>query len=99
MVAGRSSYFGADYYINEQNSITAAYFRVEIKDTDETFLNYNLTNDVQIENTILRTGNSIENRNYNQLETNYTVRSVRRGKKLLLIFNTIFGIVTRTGIC
>jgi len=64
---GASGYFGADYYINDKNSITLAYLRYQTKDTDFTTLDYLLDS-----NEITREGNSVENRNYNQIEANYT---------------------------
>jgi len=69
---GRSGYFGGDYYINDKNSITLAYFRAETMDSDLTKLNYTLTEEGNTTNELLRTGNSLENRNYNQIEFNYT---------------------------
>ena len=38
---GQFFYFGTDYYINDNNIITAAFLRNETKDGDETDLNYN----------------------------------------------------------
>ncbi len=64
---GASGYFGADYYINNYNSITLAYLRNQTKDTDFTTLDYVLDS-----NKLTREGNSLENRNYNQIEANYT---------------------------
>ena len=64
---GASGYFGGDYFINDFNSITLAYYRNQTKDTDFTTLNYLLNS-----SSIIREGNSLENRNYNQIEANYT---------------------------
>ncbi|MGK0363331.1 MAG: outer membrane receptor protein involved in Fe transport, partial [Saprospiraceae bacterium] len=83
---GRSGYFGADYSFDEQNSITLAYFRAETKDTDLTLLNYNLENNIGGKNDFLRTGNSVEARNYNQIEANYTHEFLRKGEKLTFDF-------------
>jgi len=87
---GRSVYFGSDYYIDEQNSITLAYFRAETKDTDLTLLNYNLENPAGGKNDFLRTGNSVEERNYNQIEANYTHEFLRKGEKLSFDFQYDF---------
>ncbi len=87
---GRSGYFGADYYINAQNSITLAYFRAETMDTDLTLLNYNLENPNGGKNDFLRTGNSVESRNYNQIEANYTHEFLNKGEKLTFDFQYDF---------
>jgi len=87
---GRSGYFGMDYNFDEQNSVTLAYFRAETKDTDETFLNYNLADGLGGKNDFLRTGNSVENRNYNQIEANYTHNFLRKGEKLTFDFQYDF---------
>ncbi len=87
---GRSAYFGADYNMNEQNSITLAYFRAETKDTDLTLLNYNLENATGGKNDFLRTGNSVESRNYNQIEANYTHEFLQKGEKLTFDFQYDF---------
>jgi len=87
---GRSGYFGADYYFDEQNSITLAYFRAETKDTDLTLLNYNLEDGSGGKNDFLRTGNSVEERNYNQIEANYTHEFLTKGEKLTFDFQYDF---------
>ncbi|MFT5765616.1 MAG: outer membrane receptor protein involved in Fe transport, partial [Saprospiraceae bacterium] len=81
---GRSGYIGGDYNFNDQNSITLAYFRSETKDTDLTFLTYNLKDDAQGESNILREGNSVENRDYNQLESNFTRTFKEKGRKFTI---------------
>lgn len=87
---GRSGYFGGDYYIDAQNTITLAYYRSETKDTDLTFLNYELGNPEQEMFNFLRTGNSIENRNYNQIELNYTHDFTLKNEKLTFDFQYDF---------
>ncbi|MFK7807513.1 MAG: TonB-dependent receptor [Saprospiraceae bacterium] len=87
---GRSGYFGADYYINDNNTITLAYFRAETKDTDETILDYKLRTDGQDETSIRTNGNSVENRNYNQFEFNYTSKLAKKGQKFTVDFQYDF---------
>lgn len=87
---GRSGYFGGDYYFNDKNSITLAYFRAETKDTDMTELNYNLSTEGNNTNELLRTGNSVENRNYNQLEFNYSHDFEEKNHQLTVDFQYDF---------
>ncbi|MBK1896039.1 TonB-dependent receptor [Chryseobacterium paridis] len=76
-------YFGADYQINDHNTITAAFLRNSTRDHDKTRLNY-LYSDKRgaIDSSLSRNGESWEKRSYNQLEFNYTKIFHRVGKKL-----------------
>ncbi|MFT6706516.1 MAG: outer membrane receptor protein involved in Fe transport [Flavobacteriales bacterium] len=87
---GRNIYLGADYYLNDNNTFTIAYFRAKTKDTDLTLLNYKLNTDGKSETNILTTGNSVENRNYNQIESNYTKTFTRKGQKFTVDFQYDF---------
>lgn len=87
---GRSAYFGSDFYLNNKNTITAAYYRSATKDTDVTSLKYQLDNETEGKRNILRTGNSVENRNYNQVELNYTKTFDEKGKKFTTEFQYDF---------
>lgn len=82
---GASGYFGADYYINDYNSLTLAYLRNQTKDTDFTTLDYLLDS-----NEITREGNSVENRNYNQIEANYTRTFAAENTKFTIDFQYDF---------
>lgn len=73
---GKLLYLGADYLINDQNTITAAFFKNATKDHDKTALNYNYS----LDSTLIRQGESWEKRAYNQLEFNYT-RTFKAPKK------------------
>jgi outer membrane receptor protein involved in Fe transport len=78
----RLLYFGADYLLNEQNTITAAFLKNATHDHDKTTLHYNYTSNIQAaDSTLLRSGESWEKRNYNQLEFNYTRTFRQPGKK------------------
>lgn len=87
---GRSGYFGGDFYLNDYHTFTLAYYRSETKDTDQTLLNYELRDDLNFEQNILRNGNSVEHRNYNQLEANYTRTFEEKAKKLTIDFQYDF---------
>lgn len=79
---GRILYLGADYAINERNTITAAFLSNETRDRDRTSLEYAYaTAEGQPDSTLLRNGDSRENRSYNQLEFNYTRLFAQAGRK------------------
>ncbi len=69
---GKLFYFGTDYYINDKNTITLAYYRNETEDTDTTTLDYNISTSINNKTSVFTLGNSKEKRDYNQLEANYT---------------------------
>ncbi|MBB6238628.1 outer membrane receptor protein involved in Fe transport [Pedobacter sp. AK013] len=78
---GRLVYFGADYQPDSLNTITMAYLRNATKDHDKTTLGYNYFSSAP-DSSLVRTGESWENRNYNQVEFNYTRIFKKPGKKL-----------------
>ncbi|WP_020536466.1 TonB-dependent receptor domain-containing protein [Lewinella cohaerens] len=86
---GRSFYVGGDYYWNDNNSVTLAFFRADTKDTDFTALSYDIT-DEQATSTLLREGNSLERRDYNQLEANYTRTYEQPGQRWTIDFQYDF---------
>lgn len=76
-------YFGADFKINDHNTITAAFMRNSTHDHDKTQLNYLYSNkNGIIDSSLTRKGESWEKRSYNQLEFNYTKNFAKAGKKL-----------------
>lgn len=76
-------YFGADFKINDHNTITAAFMRNSTHDHDKTQLNYLYSNkNGAIDSSLIRKGESWEKRSYNQLEFNYTKNFAKAGKKL-----------------
>ncbi|TDQ10991.1 TonB-dependent receptor domain-containing protein [Pedobacter metabolipauper] len=78
----RLLYFGADYQLDSRNSLTAAYLRNATYDHDKTRLNYGYSgNNGDLDSSLNRTGESWENRSYNQMEFNYTRTFIRPGKK------------------
>lgn len=80
---GKLLYFGADFKINDHNTVTAAFMRNATKDHDKTSLNYLYSNrNGVIDSSLSRRGESWENRSYNQLEFNYTKTFKKAGKKL-----------------
>jgi outer membrane receptor protein involved in Fe transport len=75
-------YVGADYFVNERNTLTAAFLRDETRDRDRTTLRYDYTDaHGQADSTLRRDGASRENRSYNQLEFNYTRLFAQAGRK------------------
>lgn len=68
---GKLLYLGADYFLNEHNTITAAYLMNATKDHDKTRINYDYRNH-NLDSNLIRNGESWEKRSYNQLEFNYT---------------------------
>jgi hypothetical protein len=71
---GKLLYFGADYFISEHQTITAAFLKNSTHDNDKTNLLYdysNPSNNIQ-DSTLTRHGKSLEKRDYSQLEFNYT---------------------------
>nr|WP_294781284.1 outer membrane beta-barrel family protein [uncultured Flavobacterium sp.] len=70
---GKLIYLGADYFIGEHQTITAAFLKNATKDIDKTNLLYHYNNAANAKDSILaREGKSVENRDYNQFEFNYT---------------------------
>lgn len=78
----RLFYFGTDYQINKQNTLTAAFLRNATNDHDKTRLNYLYSGKGGgVDSSLNRSGESWEKRSYNQLEFNYTRNFDRAGKK------------------
>jgi len=79
---GRVFYAGADYFINERNTVTAAFLKNDTRDHDKTSLQYDYTNaEGQPDSMLHRNGESRERRSYNQLEFNYTRLFAQVGRK------------------
>lgn len=88
---GQIFYFGTDFYADENNTFTLAYFRNETQDTDKTELFYDIsTNENTTETSLFTLGNSKEERAYNQLEANYTKTFEKKGKRLTIDFQYDF---------
>ncbi|SFH04028.1 TonB-dependent receptor domain-containing protein [Pedobacter insulae] len=80
---GKLLYFGIDYQVNAKNTVTAAFLRNATDDHDKTQLRYLYSNkDGAIDSSLNRNGESWEQRNYNQVEFNYTRNFNTSGKKL-----------------
>jgi outer membrane receptor protein involved in Fe transport len=77
---GKLLYLGADYFISDKHTMTAAYLWNGTKDHDLTESNYAYRNPVQ-DSALVRNGESKERRNYNQLEYNYTQLFKKVGQK------------------
>jgi len=79
---GKLIYLGADYFIDEHRTITAAFLKNATRDDDKTRLlyDYNSANNVQ-DSILTREGKSLEKRDYNQFEFNYTQTFKKPSKK------------------
>jgi outer membrane receptor protein involved in Fe transport len=71
---GKLLYLGADYFINEHETITAAFLKNATHDNDKTHLMYDYGDfgSAAKDSVLSRDGKSLEKRNYNQFEFNYT---------------------------
>jgi len=81
---GKLLYMGADYFINENQTITAAFLKNATHDNDKTNLQYNYDSDLgnsTPDSLLTRHGKSLEKRNYSQLELNYTRTFKQKAKK------------------
>ena len=78
---GKLLYVGADYQINDQQTVTMAFLKNSTHDHDKTAINYNYTSKNGADSSLLRNGESWERRSYNQLEFNYTRKFKQPGKK------------------
>ena len=80
---GRLLYFGFDYYLNERNTLTASFLKNATRDHDKTTLQYDYTQPGPApDSSLLRTGESLERRSYQQLDFNYTRLFAQAGRKL-----------------
>ena len=87
---GTMYYIGTDYSFNDKNTITVAYYRNETKDTDATYLNYDFLNLDTKTQTLFTQGNSKEERDYNQIEANYTKLFETEGRRFSMDFQYDF---------
>ncbi|MDQ1166052.1 outer membrane beta-barrel family protein [Flavobacterium sp. SORGH_AS_0622] len=70
---GKLIYLGSDYYIDEHRTATAAFLKNATQDDDKTQLFYDYSSINNPKDSVLtREGKSLEKRDYNQLELNYT---------------------------
>jgi len=81
---GKLLYMGADYFINEHQTITAAFLKNATHDNDKTDLRYQYDSDLgntTPDSLLTRHGKSLEKRDYSQLEFNYTRTFKQKAKK------------------
>jgi outer membrane cobalamin receptor len=78
---GKLMYLGADYFFDDHHTITAAFLKNATHDNDKTHLKYDYSNDTSLDSTLIRQGKSLEKRDYNQLEFNYTQTFKQEAKK------------------
>lgn len=79
---GKLLYLGADYFINEHETITAAFLKNATHDNDKTHLMYDYGDfgSAAKDSVLSRDGKSLEKRDYNQFEFNYT-RTFKQSEK------------------
>lgn len=78
---GKLIYIGADFYIDEHRTITTAFLKNATRDDDKTRLLYDYSSNNAKDSTLTREGKSLEKRDYNQLEFNYTQTFKKPSKK------------------
>jgi outer membrane receptor protein involved in Fe transport len=81
---GKLLYMGADYFINEHQTITAAFLKNATHDNDKTDLRYQYDSDLSHttpDSLLTRHGKSLEKRDYSQIEFNYTRTFQQKAKK------------------
>ena len=80
---GKLLYFGADYFISEHQTITAAFLKNATHDNDKTHLlyDYSHANSTVRDSILTRDGKSLEKRDYSQLEFNFTQTFKQAAKK------------------
>ncbi|OUR93189.1 hypothetical protein A9Q87_05760 [Flavobacteriales bacterium 34_180_T64] len=84
-------YFGMDYYLNEQNTITASYYKVLIDRNNRANYNYNYFDEQQVLDSIITRNETYnEPMDHNQLEINYAKTFEKEGKKLSVDFQYDF---------
>lgn len=85
---GKLLYFGADYFINDHQTITAAFLKNATHDDDKTDLIYEYGSNPgnKIPDSLLtRNGKSLEKRDYSQFEFNYTRTFKQKAKKWTVV--------------
>lgn len=86
-----SLYFGLDYFLNEENIITASYYKMLIDRNNKVNYNYNYFDELQtLDSTVVRGEKYHEPMNHNQLELNYAKTFDKEGKKLTIDFQYDF---------
>lgn len=86
-----SFYVGLDYFLSEQSTLTAAYYKVLIDRNNKVDYNYNYFNDLNsLDSTLIRGEKYYEPMDHNQLELNYEKTFDKEGKKLTIDFQYDF---------
>ena len=86
-----SLYFGLDYFLNEQNTITASYYKVLIDRNNKVNYSYNYFDTLNaMDSTVVRSEKYHEPMDHNQLELSYVKTFGKKGKKLTVDFQYDF---------
>jgi len=87
----KSIYIGTDYFINDQNTITASYYKILRKYKNKIQYGYNYFNDQNLpDSTIVSYQDYYEPQDHNQLELTYLKTFDTEGKKLSFDFQYDF---------
>lgn len=86
-----SFYVGLDYFLSEQSTLTAAYYKVLIDRNNKVDYDYNYFNELNaLDSTVVRGETYHEPMDHNQLELNYEKTFDKEGKKLTIDFQYDF---------
>jgi len=86
-----SFYFGLDYFLNDQSTLTASYYKILIDRNNSAKYNYNYFDALHdLESTVVRNEKYHEPMDHNQLELNYAKTFDKEGKKLTIDFQYDF---------
>ncbi|MBS7233715.1 TonB-dependent receptor [Flavobacterium psychroterrae] len=87
---GQLFYGGLDYSFNSKETFTLAYNINHTNDSDKSVINYDYFINNKLDNGLLRTGKSKENRSYNQVEMNYLRTFDKKDRKFTIDFQYDF---------
>lgn len=84
-------YVGLDYFLSDQSTLTAAYYKVLIDRNNKVNYNYNYFNALNaLDSTVVRNEKYYEPMDHNQLELSYIKTFDKEGKKLTVDFQYDF---------
>ncbi|WP_187696520.1 TonB-dependent receptor domain-containing protein [Xanthovirga aplysinae] len=87
----KSLFIGADYFINDQNTITASFYKTLRRFKNNTSYHYDYFDDqTMLDSTLVRYENYLEPQDHNQLELSYVKTFDKEGQKLTLDFQYDF---------
>jgi outer membrane receptor protein involved in Fe transport len=87
---GFNFFLGGDYYFNERNTLTAAFFHYNVKNTDDKRLEYLYSVAGQADSSVIRDVDYFEPQKFSQLELNYEKTFAQKGKRWTVDFQYDF---------